>query len=238
MEPETTKESYIFLPWILTFALVGALAVFSYYRGSYNPFETEFIKVELLSTMRIHLLEAIEAEKNAVMAITDEASESFAVRARKAADGVDNSRKEIEAIILKEKRPQEAEILNEFNICWSQFRKLDETILALATQNTNLKAQKISATQGAQAMERFEQGLNRLIQRNTNHHQGNEAAILSYEALTAGLNIYMFSTSLILKRRTIKRWIKSSKASSLMTNRPGRLLILYAALPIYVTVKI
>ncbi len=95
MEPKTTKRSYVFLPWILTFVLLGALTVFGYYRGSYNPLETELMKVDLLSTMRIHLLEAIEAEKNAVMAITDEASEDFAVRARKAADDVENSRKEI-----------------------------------------------------------------------------------------------------------------------------------------------
>lgn len=189
MEPKTTKRSYVFLPWILTFVLLGAFTLFSYYRGSSNPFETESMKVDLLSMMRIHLLEAIEAEKNAVMAITDETSENFAVRARQAADGVESGRKEIESIILQEKRPREIEILNEFNICWSQFRKLDETILALATQNTNLKAQKISATQGDQEMERFEQSLNRLIHRHTNNSQGNEAVMLSYEALTAGLKI-------------------------------------------------
>jgi hypothetical protein len=189
MEQKTTKTSYIFLSWVLIITLLGAFTLFSYYRESPNPFEAESMKVDLLSTMRIHLLEAIEAEKNAVMAITDEASEGFADRARKAADDVERSRKEIESITQQEKRPRETEILNDFNICWSQFRKLDETILALATQNTNLKAQKISATQGAQEMERFEQSLNRLIHRNTNN-KCNEAVTLSYEALTAGLKIF------------------------------------------------
>jgi hypothetical protein len=190
MEPKTTKRTYVFLPWVLTFALLGALTVFSYYRESPNPFEAEFIKVDLLSTMRIHLLEAVEAEKNAVMAITDEASEGFAVQARKAADDVESSRKEIEAIIYQQKLPRETEILNDFNVCWSQFRKLDETILNLATQNTNLKAQKISATQGSQEMEHFEQSLNRIIHRNTNNNQSNKAVMLSYEALTDGLKIF------------------------------------------------
>lgn len=190
MEEETTKKSYVFLPWVLTFTLFGALAVFSYYRGSHNPFVIEFIKDDLLSTMRIHLLEATEAEKNAVMAITDEESENFAVRARQAADAVESSRKKIEGIILQENHPQEIAIFNKFNICWSQFRKLDETILALATQNTNLKAQKISSTQGAQEMERFEQSLNRLIHRNTSNNRCNKTVMLSYEALTAGLKIF------------------------------------------------
>ncbi|HEY8035069.1 MAG TPA: hypothetical protein VIF37_05730 [Methylobacter sp.] len=190
MESKSTKRSYVFLPWVLTFALLVAFTLFGYYRGSANPFEAESIKVDLLSTMRIHLLEAIEAEKNAVLAITDETSENFAIRARQAADDVESSRKEIESIILREKRPRETEIFNEFNICWSQFKKLDETILVLATQNTNLKAQKISATQGSQEMELFEQSLNRLIHRNTSSRQCNETVMLSYEALTAGLKIF------------------------------------------------
>ena len=122
MEPKTTSRSYVFLPWVLTLTLLGALALFGYYRGSSNPFETEFIKVDLLSTMRIHLLEAIEAEKNAVLAITDESSANFAVRARQASDEVESSRTKIEAIIHQEQVPQETEILNEFNMCWVQVR--------------------------------------------------------------------------------------------------------------------
>ena len=81
-------------------------------------------------------------------------------------------------------------MINEFNSCWSQYRKLDETILELAIQNTNLKAQKISATQCAQELEHFEASLNRLIHRNTNDSQCNRVVILSYEALTAGLKIF------------------------------------------------
>jgi hypothetical protein len=190
MEQKETRKFFNFLPWLLTFALLGAFALFSYFRGNSNPFETELRKVDLLSTMRIHLLEAIEAEKNAILSITDEASKDFADRARQAADGVENSRKEIEAIIHQEKLPQEIKVLNDFNVCWSQFRKLDETILALATQNTNLKAQKISSTQGAQEMERFEESLNRLIHRNTNNTPCNDTVMLSYDALTAGLKIF------------------------------------------------
>ena len=161
MEENTKKKLYTYLPWVLLLVVFGAVTLFGLiYRESYNPFETKFIKVDLLSTMRIHLLEAIEAEKNAVLAITDESSEAFAAQARRAADGVENSRKEIESIIQQENLPQETEMINEFNSCWSQYRKLDETILDLAIQNINLKAQKISATQCAQELEHFEVSLN------------------------------------------------------------------------------
>ncbi|MGZ8238041.1 MAG: MCP four helix bundle domain-containing protein [Methylobacter sp.] len=191
MEEKKERRLDVYLPWVLTLVVLGAVTLYGLiYRENYNPFEMKFRKVELLSTMRIHLLEAIEAEKNAVLAITDEASEAFAAQARHAADGVESSRKEIEFIILQEKFPRETEMINEFNLCWSQYRKLDETILDLAIQNTNLKAQRISATQGAQELEHFEESLNRLIHQNTLGSQCNEVVMLSYEALTASLKVF------------------------------------------------
>ena len=191
MEQKTAKRLYIYLPWVLLLVVLGAVTLFGLiYKEGSNPFETTFIKVDLLSTMRIHFLEAIEAEKNAVLAITDEASEVFAAQARRAADSVEHGRKQIESIIHQEKLPQETAMINEFNSCWSQYRKLDETILDLAIQNTNLKAQQISATQCAHEMEHFEASLNRLIHRNTKDSQCNKAIMLSYEALTASLNIF------------------------------------------------
>ena len=192
MNENTKSTLYTYLPWVLLLVVLGAATAFSLiYRENFNPFETKFIKIDLLSTMRIHLLEAIEAEKNSVLSITDEGSEEFAVQGRQAADGVEKSRKEIESIIQHGKLKQEIEMINEFNSCWSQFRKLDETILDLAIQNTNLKAQKISAMQCAHEMELFEASLNRLIQRNTKDGQCNKAVMLSYEALRASLNIFV-----------------------------------------------
>jgi hypothetical protein len=191
MMEQKTKRFYAFLPWVLTLAVLGAVTLYGIvYKVGYSPFETKSIEGDLLSSMRIHLLETIESEKNAVMAITDKESEAFATQARQAADSVEKNRKEIESIIHQDELPQEAGMINEFNICWSQFKKLDETILNLAVQNTNLKAQKISSTQCAQEMARLEESLSLIIQRNKKNRQCNEATMLAYEALTAGLNIY------------------------------------------------
>ncbi len=144
MEPERRKKLPVFLPWALLFAvLVAAMLYGLINRQSSSPLETSVRKVELLATMRIHLLEAIEAEKNAVLAITDEESKEFAGRARQAAGGVEKSRKEIESIIYQDKDPKETELINEFNACWLQFNDLEGRILELATQNTNLKAKDL-----------------------------------------------------------------------------------------------
>lgn len=188
---QKTQKFYAFLPWILTLAVLVALTLYSaLYKSDFNPFETKAIKANLVSAMQIHLLEAVEAEKNAVMAITYEESETFAAKAHQATDSVEKNRKEIESIIHKDKFQGETDRLNQFNICWSQYKKLDEAILSLAVQNTNLKAQKISSTQCAHAMAWLEESLDRIIQRNRAGRQCNEAAMVAYEALTAGLTIF------------------------------------------------
>jgi hypothetical protein len=191
MEQKTKRRLYAILPWLITLTVLGAFTIYgSFYKAGYNPFEMQSIKSDLVSTMRIKLLEAIEAEKNAVLAITDEESEAFAAQARQAADSVEKNRKEIESIIQQGKYSKEIDLVNEFNICWSQYRKLDETILNLAVQNTNLKAQKISSTQCAQEMARFEESLNRLSQRGKKNNQCSEVVMPAHVALTASFKIF------------------------------------------------
>jgi hypothetical protein len=191
MEQETKGRVYVLLPWALLIAVLTAVTLFGlFYKVSSNPFETKFTKINLLSTMRIHLLEAIEAEKNAVLAFTDKDSETFAAQARQASDDVEVNRKEIESIIHQENLPHETEMITEFSACWLQFRQVEDTILNLAIQNTNLKAQKLSSTQVAAEIARFEESLNRLMLRNSNGAQRNEVVTLSYEALTASLKIF------------------------------------------------
>jgi hypothetical protein len=185
------RQLNAFFPWILTAVLLVALSLLLYqYKDNSNSFNTQLIKHNLISTMRIHLLEATEAEKNAVLAITDEASATFAAKARQATDHVESSRKEFDAIIHQENFPPETNKINEFNVCWSQYKKLDETILGLAVQNTNIKAQRISAAQGIQILEEFEGHLKNLIHRNSHGNQCNNISMLSYEALTASLKVF------------------------------------------------
>lgn len=72
MEQGETRKSYALLWWLVTIILLTVIGIL--YKDKITPLETDLKKIQIVSSVRIHLLEAIEAEKNAVLAITDEAS--------------------------------------------------------------------------------------------------------------------------------------------------------------------
>jgi len=45
------------------------------------------------------------------------------------------------------------DLLREFNGCWERFREIDQTLLPLAVQNTNLKAFSLSFGPASEAIQ-------------------------------------------------------------------------------------
>lgn len=196
MEYKTKRRINAILLWIITLIVLGVFTLYGIlYKSGYNPFAMQPRKVELVSSMQIHLLKASEAEKNAVMAISDEASETYAGEARQAADVVENRRKEIEILINEDQFQNERKLLSEFNVCWLQYRKLDETILKLAVQNSNIKAQQLSESRCANEIRNIEVSLNRIVKQDNNNKQSNETVIPAYQALIASLKIFALHKS-------------------------------------------
>ena len=192
MEQGKTSKSYAKSPWLITIILLCGLTVIGIlYKDKITPLESELKKIQIVSSLRIHLLEAIEAEKNAVLAITDEASKTYADEARSASNKVENSRRDLAAIIQQAgTSKKEQETVAEFNSCWIEFRKLDEEILELATQNSNLKAQKLSSTQFSREVTAFEKSLRTLIRQDMRDNKPRLITVHSYEAITAILQLF------------------------------------------------
>jgi hypothetical protein len=147
-------------------------------------------KQQVLSRMRINLFKAVEAEKSAVMADTDQASQAFADQSRKAGESVDRDWKEFELLVKKDHTDQENKLLQEFNGCWTEFRKTDRQLLDYAVKNTNIKAANLSFEQGTGAMKRFEEGLNDLTGGKSMNREEGQIAKLAGEALVAGFKIH------------------------------------------------
>jgi hypothetical protein len=101
------------------------------------------------------LLESVEAEKSAVLATTDEESKSLAHEAQESATKINGLRGELRTLIVADARQVETEKLNAFDAAWGEVERVDQRLLALAVANTNLKAARLSANEGAAALDRF-----------------------------------------------------------------------------------
>jgi hypothetical protein len=98
----------------------------------------------LAAELQVEFTRAADAGNRAVMADTDEASVAYAREARTAADAVQKKADALGAVLNEFGFSQEADQLEEFRTNLAEYRALDRTILDLAVENTNLKAQRLS----------------------------------------------------------------------------------------------
>ncbi len=143
-----------------------------------------------MSQMRINLLKSVEMEKNAVMAETDEESQVFADKSLAASAAVEQDQKQLNSLIEAAPIQDERNLVIEFNNCWTELRKLDQVILNLAVQNTNLKAASLSREKGAEAMRRFEHALEDVMRPYLRAQNEGRVTRLLYHAMTSALKLY------------------------------------------------
>jgi hypothetical protein len=128
--------------WMATGAvilLVVMLVVMHFQKGE-SPVEQLALKsrrLELVNQIRLSLASATEAEKSAVMAITDEDSQKFADQARAGTAAAEQARRELKKI----SKPGE---LDSFSTAFAEFQRVDAGVLELAVKNTNLKASALA----------------------------------------------------------------------------------------------
>lgn len=146
-------------------------------------------QMEILSLMRADLLKSVEAEKNAVMADTDDSSRVFADQSRQAAGAIDQDRRELGLLIEKDHSDQEMKLLREFDRSWAELREIDQVILDLAVKNTNIKAAKLSFTKGSLLLKRFEEALRDINRTEVSARGRSQIPELTCSALTAALKI-------------------------------------------------
>jgi hypothetical protein len=105
----------------------------------------------LSAALLVQFLKASDAANRAVMADTDEMSATFA---REAAESTRAAQKAADtlAVLLQELAlSRETGLLNDFRNRFAEYRVLDRSILELAVENTNLKAQRLSFTSAQQS---------------------------------------------------------------------------------------
>jgi len=121
---------------------------------------TELSEVRrLASEMRVAFTKASDASNRAVMADTDDVSAAAAREAGEHAARLQTALEQVEPHLRSLGYTDEIASLERLKVKIAEYRALDAEILPLATENTNLKAQRLSFREGQQAADALVSGL-------------------------------------------------------------------------------
>jgi hypothetical protein len=109
--------------------------------------------------LRVQFAMAADASNRAVMADTDEQSIAFAREAEQATGAVGSDVAALAPRLRNLGYPTELRLLDEFNKHFGEYLTLDRTVLQLAVENTNLKAQRLSFGPAREAADAFRDAL-------------------------------------------------------------------------------
>jgi len=146
-------------------------------------------RVDLVERMRLALASASEAEKSAVMAITDEDSQKFADQARAATAEVDRGGKELGDLLQVGGTANEKELLAQFSKVFAGFQHIDSDLLVLAVKNTNLKAYSLAFGPAADALQGMDTALGGIVAKSAAAPEARNIVLLAFGAETAALRI-------------------------------------------------
>jgi hypothetical protein len=113
----------------------------------------------LAADLEVRFTKAADASNRAVMADTDAASVEFAREAETAKQNVQKDIETLRPLLGELKFTDESQLLQQFVDRYAKYTALDQTILELAVENTNLKAQRLSFGPGQAAADSFEAAL-------------------------------------------------------------------------------
>src|ERR1035437_1494095 len=116
--------------WMVTGAVVLCLfivLVLYFHKGQDPAAQLTFKarRVDLVERMQLDIASASEAEKSAVLAITDQDSQTFADQARAASAKVEQERRELGELLTVGGTQDERELLAQFTKAFAKFQHID-----------------------------------------------------------------------------------------------------------------
>jgi hypothetical protein len=117
---------------------------------------------QLSSDLSVQFTKAADASNLAVMSDTDAASTAFVKEAENRSAAVQKDVDALQPVLDRLGYSEESRLLGEFRSRFDEYRRLDRTILDLAVENSNFKAQALAsgtAREAADAVSRVLEGL-------------------------------------------------------------------------------
>jgi hypothetical protein len=180
------------IQWMLagaTALLVVVLTVLHFHRDPTAELTSKAQRVDLVRRMQLDLASASEAEKSAVLATTDEESQTFADQARAASGRVEQERRELGELLAPGAIQGESELLAQFSEAFAELQRIDKELLALAGKNTNVKAYGLAFGAAASAVRDMGSALTHLVSANADCPQAKATMALAFGAQISALRI-------------------------------------------------
>jgi hypothetical protein len=146
-------------------------------------------RADLVSRMQLGLASAAEAEKSAVMAITDQESKTFADQARAADAEVERGRLELQELLNSGGTVGERDLHAQFSKAFVEFQHVDDDLLDLAVRNTNLKAYGLAFGPAAEAVKEMNAALSRVVADQAASPESRKVMLLGFGAQLGALRI-------------------------------------------------
>jgi len=175
----------------LSIVLAGLALTAAGTAGCVNPLTALpklFEARRLASELHVSFTRAAEASNRAVMADTDEASIAAKDEATAARQAADHDLVTLQPILTELDYADELRALAAFKTRYEEYRRLDDEILPLAIENSNLKAQRLSFGDAQEAAKAFRSSLETAVRLAT-PPQANAAAVLASRAEIGVLEI-------------------------------------------------
>ena len=171
---------------------LAVMLVVLHFRTAQSPAEQLVFKAkraDLVAQMRLKLASASEAEKSAVLAITDQDSQTFADQARAATAEVEQERKELGELLTAGGTKGEKDLFTQFSKAFTDFQHIDNDLLGLAVKNTNIKAYSLAFGPAADALKEMDTALSSLVVKSAGFPEAGNVALLAFGAQTSALRI-------------------------------------------------
>ena len=161
--PANHSSQWLFRLRPLAAGLVSALALTACMNTP--PVLTRLIEARhVAATLRSNFIAANEASGRAVLAPSDEQSQTAATEARTATAAAASAAQDLERLLQSLGYESELSTLGQFKARFDEYRKLDEETLSLAVENTNVKAQHLAFGSGREAAASFASSLQQAAQ--------------------------------------------------------------------------
>jgi hypothetical protein len=172
--------------------LLAVMLVALHFKSAQSPAEQSALKAkraEIASQMSLNLALASEAEKSAVMSVTEQDSQAYAEQARAAVAKVEQESSELDKLLAGSSTTGEKEILSQFLKIFADYKRIDDELLGIAVKNTNIKAYGLAFGPAAEAAKEIDTALSKLLSKSAGSPEDKNITSLAFGAQAGVLRI-------------------------------------------------